>query len=42
MVYAACGITGEYISKKELAKAAGVTEVKVRTRFIDLKAKKLI
>ena len=42
IVYAACGITGEYISKKELAKAAGITEVTVRTRFKDLKAKKLI
>lgn len=41
-LYAACCRTGESISQKEVAKAAGVTEVTVRTRLRDLKAKKLI
>lgn len=42
MLYAACGRTGEYISQKEVAKAAGVAEMTVRSRFKDLKAKRLI
>lgn len=41
-LYAACSRTGEYTSQKEVAKAAGVTEVTVRTRLRDLKANKLI
>jgi transcription initiation factor TFIIB len=42
VLYAACSKTGEYISQKEIANAAGVTEVTMRTRFRDLKAKNLI
>lgn len=42
IVYVACGRTGECASQKEIAKAAGVTEVTVRARVRDLKAKNLI
>jgi transcription initiation factor TFIIB len=42
MLYVASCRTGESISQKEIAKAAGVTSVTVRTRFRDLKSKKLI
>jgi transcription initiation factor TFIIB len=42
ILFIACSKTGEHISQKEIAKAAGVTEVTIRTRFRDLKAKNLI
>lgn len=42
VLYIACSKNGEYISQKEIAKAAGVTEITIRTRFRDLKAKNLI
>ncbi|MDP9290596.1 MAG: transcription initiation factor IIB [Thermoproteota archaeon] len=42
ILYIACGKTGEHVSQKEIAKAAGVTEVTIRTRFRDLKAKHLV
>ena len=42
VLYIECSKTGEYLSLKEIAKAAGVTEVTIRTRFRDLKAKNLI
>jgi transcription initiation factor TFIIB len=42
VLYIACSNTGEYISQKEIAEAAGVTGVTIRTRFRDLKAKNLI
>lgn len=42
ILYIACRKTGEHVSQKELAKAAGVTGVTIRTRFRDLKAKKLV
>jgi transcription initiation factor TFIIB len=41
ILFIACSKTGEHISQKEIAKAAGVTEVTIRTRFRDLKAKNL-
>ena len=40
ILYIACRKTGEHASQKELAKAAGVTGVTIRTKFRDLKAKK--
>lgn len=42
ILFIACSKTGEHISQKEIAKAAGATEVTIRTRFRDLKAKNLI
>jgi transcription initiation factor TFIIB len=42
MLYVASCRTGESISQKEIAEAAGVTSVTVRARFRDLKSKKLI
>jgi len=42
MIYAASCRTGEHTSQKEIAKAAGVTSITVRTRFRDLKSRKLI
>jgi transcription initiation factor TFIIB len=42
VLYVACIKTDENISQKEIAKAAGVTEVTIRTRFRDLKARNLI
>jgi transcription initiation factor TFIIB len=42
VLYIACIKTGENILQKEIAKAAGVTEVTIRTRFRDLKTKNII
>lgn len=42
VLYVTCIKTGEYISQKEIAKVAGVTEVTIRTRFRELKAINLI
>jgi len=42
VLYVTCSKTDENISLKEIAKAAGITEVTIRTRFRDLKAKNLI
>jgi transcription initiation factor TFIIB len=42
VLYAASGRTGEAVSQKEIAKAAGVTEVTIRIRLRDLKAKEFI
>jgi transcription initiation factor TFIIB len=42
ILYVACSKTGEYISQKEIAKAAGVTDVTIRARFRDLKARNLV
>jgi transcription initiation factor TFIIB len=42
VLYDACTKNGEHISQKEIAKAAGVTEVSIRARLRDLKAKNLV
>jgi transcription initiation factor TFIIIB Brf1 subunit/transcription initiation factor TFIIB len=41
-VYVVCTKNGEYISQKEIANAAEVTQVTIRVRLRDLKAKNLI
>ena len=41
ILYIACSKTSEYISQDEIAKAAGVTDVTIRTRLKDMKSKKL-
>jgi transcription initiation factor TFIIB len=42
ILYIACNKTGENMTQKEIAKAAGVTEVTLRGRLSDLKAKNLV
>jgi transcription initiation factor TFIIB len=42
ILYIACNKTGENMTQKEIAKAAGVTEVTTRNRLSDLKAKNLV
>jgi transcription initiation factor TFIIB len=42
VLYLACNKTGEIISQKKLAKATGVTEVTIRSRLLELKAKSLV
>ena len=42
ILYIACNKTGENMTQKEIAKAAGVTEVTMRNRLSDLKAKNLV
>jgi transcription initiation factor TFIIB len=41
-LYIACSKTSEYISQDEIAKAAGVTDVTIRTRLKDMKSKNLV
>ncbi len=41
-IYIACSQRGEQISQKEIAKAANVTDVTLRIRLGDLKARNLI
>lgn len=42
MLYLACIKTGEYVSQKEIAKAAGVTDVTIRNRVKDLKVRNIV
>lgn len=42
VLYVACSIAGEYISQDKIAKAGYTTDVTIRTRIKDLKAKKLV
>src|SRR5574341_244251 len=42
MLYLACIKTGEYASQKEIAKAAGVTDVSIRNRVKDLRARNIV
>jgi transcription initiation factor TFIIB len=39
VLYLSCLTNGEATTQKEMAEAAGVTEVTIRTRFKDLKTK---
>ena len=39
VLYLSCLTVGEATTQKEIAEAAGVTEVTIRTRFKDLKTK---
>jgi transcription initiation factor TFIIB len=42
VLYLACIKTGEHVSQKEIAKAAGVTDVSIRNRVKDLKARNIV
>lgn len=42
MLYLACIKTGEHVSQKEIARAAGVTDVSIRNRVKDLRARNIV
>lgn len=42
VLYLACIKTGERVSQKEIAKAAGVTDVSIRNRVKDIKARNIV